>query len=181
MPRNRRNADKPAAPSAPVGQTTQPIEIGKAITSTGDEVFIETGDGNMSAAELVALRQEIEASGGVPVTEGEAFTAADAPVEQASKEEISLGARVATLEHRMKTLEGALEKWAAAMNERPIMAAIPQQMATVTVPATEDEKVAYCKTNFALSQQGQPGHDGIQAWRDAGSPRLEPKPAGKAA
>lgn len=135
--------------------------------------------GNMSEADLAAIRgapamtaSEMLANGPM-VTEGQPFT----PEPLASPEEISLGARLLTLEQRFTELETAVERLAQTVTAPPRptvqhIAAVPQSIAK----PTPEEEAQYCETNLALSQQNERPYDGIQPWRDAGSPVMKAKP-----
>lgn len=136
--------------------------------------------GNMSEADLAAIRgaapmtaSELLASGGVPVTDGEPFEI-DAPAHrEATPEEIHNGARLATLEARVAELQRAVQ----ALAENRTVQPMAQAQTPVSVrPPTPEEEAAYCETNFARSQQGGQQFDGVQAWRDAGSPAEKAAP-----
>lgn len=145
--------------------------------------------GNMSEADLAAIRgaapmtaSELLASGGVPVTEGQPFhlEGGHTPPRETSPEELDIASRVLTLEGRCVDLEKAVEALAAyvrAMGSAPTPAA---RVATVSASSvgrpTPEEESAYCETNLAMSQLNDRPYDGIQAWRNAGSPVMKAKP-----
>lgn len=151
-----------------------------------DAAKLESGAGNLSPEDLAAIRGQLP--GDVPMGAtllGEPMTATETMLReredmaidipappQATPEEVSLGARMATLEHEMGKLKAAMEAWAATMNaqltEQPrhVDSAIPVR------PASKAEEAAYCRVNFERLQARQPQFGGIQEWRNAGSPGL---------
>ena len=142
---------------------------------------LESGLGEMSAEDRAAI---LGAAGPVldPAEPPETFamTATEELARAGITPEISLAARVLTLEGQVADLTHGFEAWAKTMNER--MAASPRaaQDAPVPVrPASKEEEAAYTRTNYALHQLDQQQYNGIQDWRDKGSPRLEPKPEEK--
>lgn len=139
--------------------------------------------GNMSEADLAAIRgaaPEMTATeallNGPMATEGQPFT----PEPVASPEQLGLAARVLTLEARHADLEKAVEALAAHIRTTGNTPAAAPRIATVSsgpvARPTPEEEAQYCETNLALQQQNERSHDGIQAWRDAGSPVLKAKP-----
>lgn len=130
----------------------------------------ESGLGEMSDADRAALM------GAGPIldpAEAPETVAMTAPA-SATPEEILFAARMMTLESKMAKLENAMEKWAAMMNDRPAMLAhLAAQGPAVVRKATREEEAAYCRWNFEASGTGELPFDGIQAWRDGGSPGLE--------
>jgi hypothetical protein len=159
------------------------------LLNAGDgEPVLESGAGNLSPEDLAAIRGTGDAdtpmgatllSGTPPAPDtqvmGDFTTAAkqmsvDLPA--ASPEEVSLGARMATLEQHMTKLEKAMEAWAATLNGR--MAEQPRHVDTVAYvrPATPAEEAAYCRENFERLGRKERQFSGIQEWRDANSPGL---------
>lgn len=137
----------------------------------------ESGNGNMSDEDKAAIMGTVPASAGPiadPAEQPEEFDVFAPPA--TSPAELTLAARVLTLEQNVADLTRGFESWAATMNQR--LAEQPRVVANAPVsvrPATAEEQTAYTRTNFALYQQGLDQHNGIQDWRDKGSPVLEPK------
>jgi hypothetical protein len=158
----------------------------------------DSGLGNLSAEDLAAIRggDAPEASGmdgdaassltsgapagaeapmDKPVTATEALLRAD----ETGPESLNLEMikRMLTLESEVDALKKIIQAWATeqrrsvALPQRPGATVVPP----VTVPATPEEEAAYCRTNLALLQDGQKPYDGLQSWRDAGGPKLEPR------
>jgi hypothetical protein len=134
------------------------------------------GLGNLSPEDLEAIRGAGPLTGTEMLTSGAPASVEHAPMgEKAPKvtpEEINLGARMVTLEQDMRDLKAAMEKWAQSMNQR--FTEQPRHGIQPPAPvhaASADEQAAYFKANFDLSNKGQTPFDGIQAWRDAGSPK----------
>lgn len=101
------------------------------------------------------------------------FAAAKAPASStATPEQVSLGARMATMESRMLDIETAMEKLADYVRSNPSARQAPQRDQSNIRRATPAEEAAYCSVNHTLSAKGETPYDGIQAWRDAGSPGL---------
>jgi len=148
----------------------QPEQSGEFSQLEGQTVPMVSGAGNLSEADLAAIR-------GVP-PDAEPMTATEAALRASeagapgADATVAMAARMLTLEGRMDDLEKAMESWAKQMRT-----GLRHQMDTPapTHPATSEEESAYARTNLALMQQNQTQYDGIQAWRNAGSPRLEPK------
>lgn len=131
---------------------------------------LESGLGEMSAEDRAAIM------GSGPIldpAEAPETVAMEVP-SGATPEEVALAPRMATLEAGMAKLEKAMEKWAAMMNDRPTMLAhLAANAPAVVRPATREEEAAYCRWNFECGNRGDLPFNGIQAWRDAGSPGLE--------
>lgn len=174
--KNRNAAPKPVIP--PIAAADATLRVAESAVGGVHVAKRESGAGNLSPEDLAAIRgeaapelltaSEMLSSGGVQVTEGQ-------PFREASPEELTLAARVLTLEVRLTELQDAVELLAA---QRPgqVQAIVTANAPVAIVPPTPAEQAAYSETNFALWQDGKPGHNGIQAWRDAGSPVLKAKP-----
>lgn len=102
------------------------------------------------------------------------FASAKETLPTATPEQVSLGARMATLESRMLDIETAMEKLADYVRSNPSARQAPQRDQSNIRRATPAEEAAYCSVNHTLSTKGETPYDGIQAWRDAGSPGLKP-------
>jgi hypothetical protein len=155
---------------------------------------LESGAGNMSEADRLAIAGMVpdeplthaSTMGDVGMTASEIEARArevaswQQPDDETSAALLNIGARMLTLEGRMAELEAGMEKWAIRMSAGLTAAPRVSQDAPVPIrPATPQEEAAYSRTNFALYQQGLTQHNGIQDWRDKGSPVLEPKEEAK--
>lgn len=141
---------------------------------------LESGAGNMSDEDLAAIRGSVPAGAGPildPVMRPEEFGLASTEVlghhGTADPVELTLAARVFTLEQTVGDLTRGFESWSAAMNQR--LSEAPRILSHEPPPvraATRAEEDAYHRANFEMQQAGDRPYDGIQAWRDAGSPGL---------
>lgn len=147
------------------------------MTATEALLAEKPGLGNLSEADLAAIRGEIPVEGEARLAELDAALS-EAP--KASDAEVSLGGRLLSLETRVRDLEAALEGWAERLNQgqsasAPTIPIASQDMPMITGVPTAAEERAYNRANLALSQQRKAGYNGLQAWRNAGSPVLEPE------
>ncbi len=185
MPRGKR---KPAAPDNGVAHLE-----GEQVTATytgpqTDFKPMDSGLGELSPADLAAIRgggDEMLTSGApasevVPFTPGAAVGPIDAaPAEEAGEATIpgskfmEIVTRLVTLEHQVEIMGKALENLAAHAS-RVVFTPPPAAAPTIRTASREEES-AYFGTNLARRQQGMPQFGGIQEWRDAGSPVMEPK------
>jgi hypothetical protein len=143
---------------------------------------LETGLGEMSAEDRAAIMGAVADDVGAdpsivehgPAGGAQMMTATEARDRlneaSAGPEEVSLGARLATLESRLDGIEKAMEHWASGL-QQPAAAPAGHPPAPVR-RATPDEEAAYCRANFEARSTGGTPFDGIQTWRDAGSPGL---------
>jgi hypothetical protein len=135
----------------------------------------ESGLGNLSAEEMAALQGvtvDVVADGETAVTSTSELTRGT----EASPEQVSLGARMATLEAKLGDIEKAMERWSDRLNAQ--IQAFPMQRQSQEMPvsiraATVAEEAAYCRQNFEMQTRGDKPFNGIQDWRDQGSPGLD--------
>lgn len=130
--------------------------------------------GNLSPADLEAIHGAAADESGDQLGGGPIEGAA--PRQAASDEEVSIGARLLSHETRIGDLEKALEIWAQnfSQGQIPTATAASLDMPTISRPATPAEERAYARTNLALHQERKAGFNGLQAWRNADSPVMEP-------
>lgn len=133
------------------------------------------GLGNMSPEDLAAIAGTITESEPEALTSG-APTSAVVAFNPASPEEVSLGARVATLTQRLSDLEKAVENLAQTTTGAAVSA--HKNLATENAPVsthkpTEGETDAYFAANFEATKAGGKPFNGIQDWRNQGSPGLK--------
>jgi hypothetical protein len=144
---------------------------------------LESGLGLMSAEDRAAIMGNVPADAGPiadPVEQPEEYEAFASSITTAA--EITMAARILTLEQKVADLTRGFEAWADKMNQR--LAENPRVAANAPVsvrPATPEEEAAYTRTNFALYQLGLDQFNGIQDWRDKGSTVMEPKEEKRAA
>jgi hypothetical protein len=176
MPRKK----KAEAPAMTATEAMLRAQEGQAATL--EPTKLESGAGELSEADRLAIMgsvaEEIEVAAETAPGYAERLAALSAHdgEEPGSAALAEIGGRMLGLEGRMTTLEKAMEQWASMMNgqiRQSVTAATAASIPTPAVrPASPQEEAAYCKANFEARGRGETPHDGIQAWRDAGSPGL---------
>ncbi len=134
---------------------------------------------------------EFLSTGGVPVAEGQPFNLTErgvAAAEQSlaasetSDDEgrfLEIAARLLTAEQKIADLERATEEIAKYIRVAGTRRETPRHVepeAPFVAKPTPEEEAVYSETNLARGQQNEKPFDGIQAWRNAGSPALKAKP-----
>lgn len=132
----------------------------------------EAGLGNLSPEDLAAIAGTVDTN----MTASELLTyGTSAVIPLATPEEVSMASRVLTLEGRLSDLEKAVETLAQTTTGAAVSAhkQLAQQDAPVpTHKPSEAETDAYFKANYELTSKGKPAFNGIQDWRNHGSPGL---------
>jgi hypothetical protein len=140
---------------------------------------LESGAGNMSAADLAALGgrgfslehgQPLAALDDIDVAESELSQDIEPRRFQDSEVFAHLVQRLVTLEGRVSTFESALEAWAKAARAPAKAVTVFAEQGRAIEPASQEEQAACSAANFELFRAGKPQFNGIQEWRDAGRP-----------
>lgn len=163
---------------APTPTKVETAGLGASVDIAGDAPIVGpvSGAGNLSPEDLAAIHGAVPMTATEMLTSGAPASADHAPMgeqPEATDEEVHFGARLLTLERRCGDLEAAMEKWAGMLSQR--LAETPRHATGIAAPirpASVAEENAYCAANYDLRNAGQTPWDGIQAWRDAGSPGL---------